>query len=65
MRPVVNVSVAPHAPARPSVGYGAFLGAVFAIGVMASLIFGVVPGAEHSPAPTGLAVTSASAIPLD
>lgn len=64
MRPVVNVSVAPQAPARPSVGYGVFLGTVLAIGVMASLIFGVVPGAERS-SPAALAVTSANAIQLD
>lgn len=65
MRPVVNVSVAPQAPARPTIGYGAFLGAVLAIGVMASLVFGVVPVAERGAAPAGLAVTSASAIDLE
>lgn len=65
MRPVVNVSVAPQAPARASIGYVAFLGVVLAISVLASLTFGIVPGAERSATPAGLAVTSASAITID
>ena len=65
MRPVVNASFAPHAPQRTSIGYCALLGAVLAIGVLGSLIFGIVPGAEPGNAPTPLSVTSASAIGID
>lgn len=65
MRPVVDAAVAPHVRQRSSAGYGALLGAVFAIGVLGSLIFGIVPGAEPGNAPTPLSVTSASAIGID
>jgi hypothetical protein len=65
MRPVVNVSVAPAVIGARPAGYSAVLGAIFAIGVLAAVIVGLVPGAERSAAPSGLEVTSASAISID